>query len=310
LKLTALVFWVLLVLPVEAEVSNRIIYFIHGDGDYLYHDNLGNKMFSDQMILQQAIENAEKGINSEYFIFHLKPERRFLFFFPTEESDFYHYREGKLINQLKYFRYEPVDGHSAESHLITNSSSDSADKKRNILLYYGHEIPLEESYGYNYSFRSVPFGLESFSGRLKELLTVLEITRFDLLILSTCNNGSPAFISELSSLADFIVAAPGDLHLSQMNSSSLLMLEDDPNIETKTLAGHFAATAFNTLTQNALTEIVIAVYDTRPLTQGNDFTQNACEDSVLPDGNIRVFFQPAKFGRDKNKAAHTGWYCK
>lgn len=310
MKLTVLVLWVLFLLPVEAEVSNRIIYLIHGDGDYLFHDNRGNEFFSDQVILQQAIANAEKGVNSEYFIFHLKPERRFLFFFPTEESDFYHYREGKLITQSKYFRYEPVEGHSAESHLIKNAATDSITTHRNILLYYGHEIPLEESYGYNYSFRSVPFGLESFSGRLKELITVMEIPQFDLLVLSTCNNGSPAFISGLSPLADFIIAAPGDLHLSQMNSSSLLMLEEDQNIETKTLAGHFAATAFNTLTQNALTEIVIAVYDTRPLTNGNDFTQYACEDATLPNGNIRVFFQPAKFGRDKNKTVHPGWYCR
>ncbi len=293
-------------MPAEDSLVNRIIYIIHGDGDYVFHEN-GESYLSDEIVLQQAITNAEKGTHSEYFIFHYNSKRSFLIFFPGEESEFYHYRNGQLITEKKFFRFDPVDGHSAESFLIRESAS-IKNIDRNILLYYGHEIPAGEEYGYNASFPEVPFGLKSLKGRIIEILDAVEKPKFDLLVLSTCNNGSPPFIFGLADIADYIIAAPGELHLSQMNSSSLQILEKNNLQSMNAFALNFASSAFEILRIKTLTEVVISVYNAKDLLNEYDPDAVCYKEREMTD-LVRVFFRPAKFGKYQGRKEHSGWYC-
>jgi hypothetical protein len=292
--------------PAEDIIKNRVIHLIHGDGDYLYHEN-GESYYSDEEVLSLALENARIGINSEYYIFHFRPKRTFLIFFPGEESDFYHFRNGKLLTSRKYFRYDPIDGHSAEWSLINeNVTSDYVEN--NIILYYGHEIPLQEEYGYNASFPEVPFGLKSLTGRVSEILDALNKIKFDLFVLSTCSNGSPEFIFELGKLAEYIIASPGDLHLSQMNSRYLQRLEDGGSILMSAFALQFASRAFEILRTKTLTEIAVSVYNTKDLLNKYN-PENICPGNTAKNEAVTVFFRPSRFGKNKDRLVHSGWNC-
>merc|ERR1711965_502537 len=52
-----------------------LIYVIHGDGDYLYHDD-GKAIKADEHAVKKAYSVALKAHHGEVFIFHQKPERK------------------------------------------------------------------------------------------------------------------------------------------------------------------------------------------------------------------------------------------
>ena len=57
-----------------------IIFFIHGDNDYLYRDAGNNEYNADVETVMNAKKIAEQNPNAEVFIFHQKPKTNFLFF--------------------------------------------------------------------------------------------------------------------------------------------------------------------------------------------------------------------------------------
>lgn len=70
------------------ETKYSIIFIIHGNGDYLYHDNNNNKYEADEETLAEAIRIAKKNSYAEVFIFHQKPCQSFLFFFHLKMVSF------------------------------------------------------------------------------------------------------------------------------------------------------------------------------------------------------------------------------
>ena len=74
-----------------------IVFIIHGDGDYVYHDTSGNEYEADEEALAGVKMVAQQNPNAEVFIFHQRPRRHFLFLFPLRDGDFYYYRNGRLI---------------------------------------------------------------------------------------------------------------------------------------------------------------------------------------------------------------------
>ena len=87
-----------------SDAKYSMIFVIHGDGDYLFHDSSNNELNADMEVLMNAKNVAAQNSNAEVFIFHQKPTRHFLFFFPIKDGEFYHYRNGKLITTESYWR--------------------------------------------------------------------------------------------------------------------------------------------------------------------------------------------------------------
>ena len=78
-------------------VRYSILFIIHGDGDYLYHDTAGKEYIADEEALASAKRVAGKNPLAEVFIFHQKSRSHFLFFFPLRDGEFYYYMNGLLI---------------------------------------------------------------------------------------------------------------------------------------------------------------------------------------------------------------------
>lgn len=328
-------------LPVPGSIPgirNSIIFLIHGDGSYLYHDSTGAEINSDERIAEQARAVGEKSLNSEVFIFHIKISRHLLFFFPLKDRELFHYYKGQLINSLSYSTDEndttfETEANYFKRYTVNSSNYKESDSIRSLFLYYGHQIPEFGGFGYNSSFPSIRFNLENFAKSLENFKKYRSY-KFNIVVLSTCSNATPGGISILSSLAKFVIASPVNLHLSQMNSLTLIRLDSLRIASDSIFAGRFAQAAFDSLKKTTQTEISISVFNTDKT--GNFLKANGaayfsaaeslksrritdpvcidCQRSgyMNMDGaeaGVVVYQRPSLFGRKTKVQGGSGWGC-
>ncbi len=334
------------VLPVQHEAQQSadrtlaapysIVCIIHGDGDYLYHDAAGNEHKADEAALTHAQRVAEQNPFAEVFIFHQKPKRNLLFFFPLRDGEFFYYQNGRLIANESYWRDQAHSRFTPEVELYRHFHTDIQPKQLSIFLYCGHEIPEFGGAGYDASVPDRTFTIHDLATGLKGFMR--DSARFDLMALSTCFGGTPYTIATLAPSARYIIASPDNLHLSYFDLRLLERL--DSSLQTgdvHVFAKRFARESFDRLTSDVQTSVSIAVYDAD---RAQEYLQSVCKiyngtltmlkgmtrisnpvirhcdcadlpAYVLPAMNegVDVFYRPAFFGRSKNKQKHSGWEC-
>jgi hypothetical protein len=310
-----------------------MVFMIHGDGDYVYHDTQGNELSADEEALVGATMAAILNPQAEVFIFHEKPKRHSLLFFPLRDGEFYYYRYGRLLAKELYWRDEGQLRFDAEVELYRQFRAEKQSQTLRLFLYFGHEIPEFDGTDYDASYANRTFTIHDLADGLKRIKP--DSTKFDLIVLSTCFNGTPHTIAALAPLARTIVASPGNLHLSYFDIQPFERLDVGLNDgDIAAFAKKFALRAFGTLTENIQTAVSVAVYDVdrvekylaavddaynRTLTtlQGHPAGSiehcDCAEDSAyvwpgMSDG-VDLFYRPARFGRSKNKQDHSGWEC-
>lgn len=313
-----------------------IIFFIHGDSDYLYRDTSNNEYNADEVTVMNAKRVAEQNPNTEVFIFHQKPKSNFLFFFPQRDGEFYYYRNGQLIANELYWRDREKSDFNLEAALYRKYHVVNQDKLINMFLYFGHEIPEAGGVGYDESYPDRSFTIDDLAGGMKSFTS--DSIKFDLTILSTCYGGTPYTIGKLIPITKTIIASPENLHLSYFDMSSLERL--DINLkdgDVPAFAKRFARQSFDKLTSSVETTVSVVVYDANRVQNfvnsvQKDYNQTLdslkrltpaelavkehcdCTDipayqiSTIKDG-VDVLYRSARFGRSKNKKIHSGWEC-
>jgi hypothetical protein len=317
-------------------VQYSIVYVIHGDGDYLYHDTSGNEYKADEEAIEGAKRIALQNPHAEVFIFHQRPRQHFLFFFPLRDGEFYYYRNGQLIANELYWRDQDQSKLDPELELYRRFHTDNQRMTFSMFLYYGHEIPEFGGAGYDASYPDRTFNVHNLAGGLK--LIASDSARFDIIVLSTCFSGTPYTIGTLGSFARYIIASPDNLHLSYFDLNSMVRLDlNIQDIDVHAFAKLLARQAFDRLTRDIQTAVSVAVYDVNRAQKFLHSVQNVydhtlttlkgelqtpmaliehcdCADIpeyVLPTMNygVDIFYRPARFGRLKYKQTHSGWEC-
>ncbi len=310
-----------------------MVFIIHGDGNYLYHDAHGAAHRADQEALHGALRAAERNEFAEVFVYHQKPRRRTLLLFPRRGGKFYYYRYGRLIATETYRRDPAQPRFYPEVALYRRYRAEDTSQPTRLLLYYGHAIPEYGGAGYDASCREWPFTVHDFASGLGRITG--DSTKNDLIVLSTCNSGTPYTIAALAPYARTIVASPGDLHLSYLDQRPLERLEEGlEDRDIPAFANDYARQAFDRLAGDVQTVVTVTVYDMERIrayvnsVEGvyqqtlnaatrhgpSAFEHRDCaEDSAyaMPGMNdgVTVFFRPPRFGRAKNKTSHSGWEC-
>ena len=311
-----------------------IIYYIHADSDYLYHDSDGNQVNGNSQVLHSAHKVGEGAKTGEVFIFYQRPFKKFLGLFPRNSSQMYHYVNGELTNVVIY-RHSDRDEEflttEAELHRHYRTPGQNSDQKVHF-LYYGHEIPIEGGQKYHRTLPEVEVTIETFSKGIEKFL-ISDRQRFDLVVLSTCNNGSPAMAENLLPITDIVLASPQNLHLSHIDSESLRYLETAPELQSFQLARDMAEKTFNRLESEIMTAITITVYDFEAVREYRDelltfkdaydnlnyrsfYTDNMdCNEVEFFDtgrfsNGVKTWYKPARFGRRSLTEAHSGWGCR
>lgn len=311
-------------------VDQSIVFLIHGDADYLFHDSDGVAHLADVEALEKAKRVGMRNPNAEVFIFHQRPRKRLLFLFPRDDGTFYHFRGGVLLAEETYKRGMGPAWLEAELDYYRRLRSASAV---NMLVYMGHEIPEMNGVQYHASRRNGAFSMGDFSRGMAGLTA--QSGPFDLMVLSTCYNGTPYSVRAMAPFTEHLVASPDNLHLSHLDLKPLERL--DVTLEQEGiswLATHFARASFERLANDLQTVVTVAVYDMdrvrayihdvapaygRTLTSLKDVPPARLEHvdcaeigpMVRPgmsDG-VDVFYRPPRFGRGTDVASHSGWQC-
>jgi hypothetical protein len=314
-------------------VRYSMVFIIHGDGGYLYHDSLGRPHLADQEALAGAIRAAGQNQQAEVLIFHQRPRKHAWLFFPRHDGTFYYYRNGRLLAKEAYWRDQGKSRFQPEVELFKLYHEAVSPPEAKLLLYFGHEIPEYGGAGYDASSPDRVFTIEDLAGGLKQITG--DSVKYDLIVLSTCFNGTPHTVSALAPYVRYIIASPENLHRSYLDLLSLERLEDgQPEENMAAFAKNYAQISFDRLTEELQTTVAIAVYDVervqRYLNSADSSYKNAltaltgmkrssfehqdcAEDSayVRPEMSegVEVFYRSPRFGRSKNKLTHSGWGC-
>jgi hypothetical protein len=310
-----------------------MIFVIHGDGDYLYHDSRGRAHRADDEALLGAMKVAVRNPQAEVFVFHEQPRRHILFLFPLRDGKFYYYRNGRLLVRESYWRDRGPSRFDPAVGLYQRFRAEEQPQAVRLFLYFGHEIPEFGGAGYDASSSKRTFTVHDLADGLKGFTR--DSTKFDLIVLSTCYNGTPHTISAIAPYARTIVASPDNLHLSYLDLHPFERLDFGlRDRDMAAFAKKFASRAFDRLTEELQTSVTVAVYDAGRVQgyvnsvdsvyahtlaalkgQRQGFVEHCdcAEDSayVLPgmSEGVDVFYRPPRFGRSRQKQIHSGWEC-
>ena len=321
--------------PVESPTPPRysLVFIIHGDGSYLYHDTRGVAHRADQEALGGARRVAAMNPQAEVFVFHQRPRRRALLFFPRPDGRLYYYRQGRLLAEEPYWRGPGRSPLGPEAELYHRYRAGAQLRPVSIFLYFGHEIPEFGGLGYDASYSDRALTVNDLASGLKRIAR--DSAKIDLVVLSTCFNGTPHTVSALSPYARTIIASPGNLHLSYLDLRAFERLDDGlGDGDVPAFAARCAQRAFERLAEELQTGVTVSVYDVdrvreyvgsvdsaynQALTalagQGPGVREHGdCADNpayALPgmSRGVDVFYRPPRFGRLKHKQGHSGWGC-
>ncbi len=315
------------------DVDYSVIYYIHADSDYLYHGPDGQPIRENSKVLATAFEVAEQALSGEVFIYHQRPERKLLGLFPRRNSRLFHYRNGQLQTRVKYRHPDKKEEFLATEAQLMNEyrTLDRTDNHQNYFLYFGHEIPSENGTGYHLSLPGIDVNTVAFAKGLQNFLKTDE-DRFDLVVLSTCNNGTPAMAELLVPFTIVMLASPQNLHLSHFDSGRISLLEDEPEISSLELGHSMAEQTYHRLETTVQTTITLALYDLKDVRtyihtltsliatnkvsdQSLQFQDNVdCAELSIWDPEryrkgVEAWYKPSRFGRQSGQLTHSGWGC-
>lgn len=314
-------------------VAYSVVYYIHADADYLYHDSDGEPVRDNQQVLDAALKVAEEAESGEVFIFYKQPEKKFLGLFPRKSSRFYHYKNGTKASHLKYRHSESNEElFATEAQLYEQYRVYSGEENhRNFFLYFGHEIPDDEGNKYHRSLPDIAVNTETFSSGIQKFASIAD-QPYDLVVLSTCNNGTPEMATHLMPYSDILLASPQNLHLSHIDSQELALLERNPEISSFELADSMANQTYQRLKKEIQTAITLSIYDLDvvkeyqnelqtfaaqydTLDQKQSFSDNVdCNHASFFDEDtfgegVKTWYKSAKFGTKSSSTSHSGWGC-
>ena len=315
-------------------INFSVIYYIHADADYLYHTSEGQPVRDNRDVLTTAFEVGANSRSGEVFIYYQRPIKKILGLIPQKSSQLFHFKKGQLITYVKYRHPDKKEAFlTTEAQLIDQYRSQNRDDShRNYFLYFGHEIPAESGKNYHRSLPDVDVNAVSFATGIQNFLLSDEDS-FDLAVLSTCNNGTPAMVKHLMPFTHAMLASPQNLHLSHVDSGSMALLEKEPGISPLQLGRLMAEGTYHRLEETVHTTITLALYNfeeigeyIQPLTlltsskeasdqsihfQDNvDCTQFPLLDSESFSKGVETWYKPARFGRPSGQYSHSGWGCK
>ncbi len=317
-----------------AEANYSVIYYIHADSDYLYHTPEGNPVRENSDVLETAIEVGKAAHAGEVFIYYKRSEKKILGLFPRKNSRFYHYKNGQLVHLVKYRHPDKKEDFlTTEAQLMHQyRTQDRAEDHQNYFLYFGHEIPSGDKKGYHRSLPGIEVNTNTFAKGVQNFLLFNE-DRFELVVLSTCNNGTPEMAELLMPFSDAMLASPQNLHLSHFDSDKMKLLESKPEISPLRLGHSMAEQTYERLESTIHTTITIGLYDleviqayinaltsltsaNKNLTRSLQFQDNVdCAEinrfqPITYQQGLETWYKPARFGRKSGTSTHSGWGCK
>ncbi len=316
----------------------QFVYVIHGDAGYAYFDQNGKRHLADSEAESQAEEVGLGAKDAEVLIFHQRPKH--LWGLPGGQGSLRLYRNGRLERTAAYARKQ--DGMQAEADLFRKYASPAEHRS---FFYFGHEIPESNGIPYSRSQPELAFTLASFAAGLRSFAAPMRRDSgkpFDLVALSACHGGTPTATRTLAPFAAWLIASPGELHLTYLDTRALIRLtRENPPRSARIDAGAWGkalvSSSFSRLCENTSTSVTVALYEsdraaayldahrkgweitasgtgqTRGGPQASRDHRDCAENPGFGAGGLEagvtLLFRAPLFGPDKNKSFTSGWEC-
>lgn len=317
---------------IDGPIHYSVVTVIHGDSDYLFHQD-GKAYQADEEVLNDVRTVAEEAETGEYFIFHQKPKRKFLWFFTRDDRQLYHYRNGRLTHQERYKveSEQDITPFQLEGDFYRKYASNSSDIDSNYFFYFGHEIPSIGETGYHRSYPSINFSLTTFTEAV-DLFTTETLPKFNLIALSTCNNGAPDMVTQLSTKTDYLLASPQNLHLSHFDMEPLRLLENEEIRTQNTIGQEIAEKTHQRLSESTQTAVTISLFSMNELDEylnslysgyleylrgKSKFASENMDCRLIdelnfpePADGVQLWYRAPRFGSQATVDSHSGWGCK
>lgn len=317
----------------RADLNYSVIYYIHADADYLYHTPEGDAVEGNTKILATAMNVGVKARSGEVLIYYQRPEKKILGMIPRKSSRFIHYLRGEMVRHVKYRHPDKNEPFLTTETELMNHYSDlsRSGHSSRYFLFFGHEIPMENGRGYHHTLPDIDVNTASFSRGIQNFLFSDEEV-YDLVVLSTCNNGTPSMAEALRPFTHAMLASPQNLHLSHIDTESMALLEMKPGIPPLQLGRSMGDRTFERLKETVHTTITLALYDFEKLRDSvrpfATFTsnQNQGRPNLFQDNvdcaelssiefentlhGVDTWYRPGRFGRVSVQSVHSGWGCK
>ena len=145
-----------------------LVFIIHGDGDYLYHNSLGEARRADEDVLARARDIAQRLPNAEVTIFHEIPRRHVLFILPRHDGRAYYYRHGRLLSKTSYWRDQRDSHFAPEAVLQAQFTAARPRPPVQMTFYFGHELPEFNGAGYDASYPERRVTIRDFAEGLRD----------------------------------------------------------------------------------------------------------------------------------------------
>jgi hypothetical protein len=319
----------------------QFIYVIHGDAGYTYHDRKGVRHSADADAVDQAVLVARSSPAAEVYIFHQKP----LGVFRRSDATMLHYRGGTLVSSRGYRREADDVEFKAEAALYHALSAAPDAGIVRTFAWFGHEIPVTSEVPYSRSRHDTGFTVAAFARGL-ERFGGGQIgpggKPFALILLSSCHGGTPEATSAILPYAAYLVAAPGELHLSHLDARALSRMAEEPAAsfwvaQAEAWGRTIAEESFARLRNETTTGITLSLYDSPKASAWLEAHREAWKRDPADDGEapenraamenrdcalvpgfgaggaeagVTVFQQAARFGPDKLRTNGSGWECR
>lgn len=281
-------------------IETSLIFVIHGDESYLFHDYRGclgkedQAYHADEVAWKKTNFIAKNCKNCEVLIVRQNGYGQNL---PSLQASFF--RNGKRIAREKSQMglWHSKSGPFGFASRIYTRHSQASLNTNTAFIYYGHEIPADNDprgKKYNHSFKEVGLSNRSFSE--KNFIYGLELLskkkKFDLVLLPiTCKAGNQTLLKKMIPFTDRVIASPERINLSGMITSSLLSW---PKPDHQNWIKRFLADSFRRLSACTTKMVTVGDYD---LSQ---------EEPRINE----IHFKAPKFGRYKKLESHPGWPLK
>jgi hypothetical protein len=246
----------------------QFIYVIHGDAGYTYHDRKGIRHSADADAVEQAVLVARSSPAAEVYIFHQKPAA-WLGVFRRTDATLSYYRGGTLVASRGYRREADDVDFKAEAALYHALSAAPDAGIVRTFAWFGHEIPVTSEVPYSRSRPDSGFNVAAFARGLERFggpAAGPGGKPFALVFLSSCHGGTPEATSAILPYAAYLVAAPGELHLSHLDLRALSRMAEEPAgsfwlSQAEDWGRTIAAESFARLQRETSTAITLSLYD-------------------------------------------------
>ncbi|MEO6094881.1 MAG: hypothetical protein ABIW76_04065 [Fibrobacteria bacterium] len=321
----------------------QFIYMIHGDAGYTFHDRNGVRHSADADAVEQAVLVARSSPAAEVYIFHQKPVKA-LGVVRRSDATMLFYRGGALIERRGYRREAEDVEFKAEAALYHALSAAPDAGIVRTFAWFGHEIPVTSDLPYSRSRPDKGFTIAAFAKGLERFggSTGPGGKPFAIILLSSCHGGTPEATSAILPYAAYLVAAPGEVHLSYLDARALSRMAETPAAsfwlaQSEDWARTIAAESFARLQKVTSTDIRLSLYESPkasawleahreawvrdPRDDGeapeNRAAMEARDCALVPgfgpggaEAGVTVFQQAPKFGPDKSRSIGSGWECR